>query len=183
MFKISYLFTFILIIFLGCQQENAEWNPTFEETNFDYFKTSIERSLSSIDEAYLETNNNNEEVIQKKLSQVKRNLLEIKDYYIPLTTVRQKIYDAERYLKLDNMDKSKKLLNESKSIITSLELTRKNMVFDKVMLDLNTMINEVIFSLNENSKTNIYKKIKVLSEHINLMLSRGDLVLSGVEFD
>jgi len=182
MFK-KYLLVFILLILFGCQQEKYEWNPIFEETNFDYFKTNIERSLSLIDDAYSEANKNKEESIQEKLYQAKNRLLEIKDYYIPLTTVRQKIYDAERNFKLNNIKKTEKLLIDSKSIITSLDLMTKNKVFDKVILDLNSMINEVIASLDEDSKLNTYNKMKTLGEHVNLMLSRGDLVLSGIEFD
>jgi len=44
------------------------------------------------------------------------------------------------------------------------------------------MINEVSTSLDEDSKLNTYNKMKTLGEHINLMLYRGDLVLSGIEF-
>jgi hypothetical protein len=89
----------------------------------------------------------------------------------------------EQIIELDNIKKSEKLLKDSKSIITSLDLTTKNKVFDKVILDLNSMINEVITSLDENSKLNTYNKMKTLGEHVNLMLSRGDLVLSGIEFE
>jgi hypothetical protein len=181
MFK-KYLSVFILLILFGCQQEKYEWNPIFEETNFDYFKTNIELSLSLIDEAYSEENKRKEESIQEKLYQVKNRLIKIKDYYVPLTTVRQKIYDAERYFKLNNIKKSEKLLKDSKSITTSLDLTTKNKVFDKVILDLNSMINEVILTFDERSTVNTYNKIKILGEHVNLMLYRGDLVLSGVEF-
>jgi hypothetical protein len=56
-----------------------------------------------------------------------------------------------RFFKLDNIKKSEKLLKDSKSIITSLDLTTKNKVFGKVILDLNSMINEMITSLDENS--------------------------------
>jgi hypothetical protein len=37
--------------------------------------------------------------------------------------------------------------------------------------------------LDEDSKLNTYKEMKTLGGHINLMLYRGDLVLSGIEFD
>jgi hypothetical protein len=59
----------------------------------------------------------------------------------------------------------------------------KNKVFDKLILDLKSMINEVITSLDEDSKLNAYNKMKILGEHVNLMLYKGDLVLSGIEFD
>ena len=179
----KYLLVFILLILFGCQQEKYEWNPIFEETNFDYLKTNIEWSLSLIDDAYSEANKNKEKSIREKLYQAKNRLLEIKDYYVPLTTVRQKIYDAERYLKLNNIKKSEKLLKDSKSIITSLDLMTKNKIFDNVILDLNSMINEAIASLDEDSKLNIYNKMKTLGKHVNLMLLKGDLVLSGIEFE
>jgi len=182
MFK-KYLLVFIFSILFGCQQEKSEWNPIFEETNFDYFKTNIERSLSLIDDAYSEANKSRDASIQEKLHQAKSSLLELKDYYIPLTAVRQKIYDAERYFKLNNIKKTEKLLNDSKSIILSLDVTTKNKVFDKVILDLTSMINEVMTSLDEDSKPNTYSKMKTLGEHLNLMLSRGDLVLTGIKFD
>ena len=182
MFK-KYLLVFILLVLVGCQQEKTEWNPIFEETNFGYFNTNIERSLSLIDDAYLEASENKQQSIQEKLSQAKKTLLEIKDYYVPLTTVRQKIYDAERYYKLKDIKKSEKLLEDSKLLITSLDITTKSKVFDKVILELNSMINEVITSFHEGSKPNTYNKMKALGEHVNLMLFKGGLVLSGIEFD
>ena len=171
------LFVLILLILFCCEQNNYEWNPIFEETNFDYFNTSIERSLLLIDDAYSEANKNKQQSIQEKLYQAKNSLLEIKDYYIPLTIVRQKIYDAERHYKSKNIKKS-----VTKSILTSLDLTTKSESFDKVILDLNSMINEVILTFDERSTLNTYNKIKILGKHVNLMLYRGDLVLSGIEF-
>jgi len=108
---------------------------------------------------------------------------EIKNYYVPLTTIRQKIYDAERYFKLNNIKKVEQLLKNSITTISALDLTTRNLVFDKIILDLNSKINEVLTSLNDDSKKNTYKKMKLLGEHVNLMISRGDLVLSGIEFD
>jgi len=59
----------------------------------------------------------------------------------------------------------------------------KSESFDKVILDLNSMINEVILTFDEKSTPNTYDKMKILGEHINLMLFRGDLVLSGIKFE
>jgi len=62
-------------------------------------------------------------------------------------------------------------------------VTTKSENFDKVILDVNSMINEVISTFDEKSTPNTHNKMKNLGEHINLMLSRGDLVLSGTEFE
>jgi hypothetical protein len=182
MFKKILLFS-ILLILLGCQQDKHEWNPIFEETSFNYINDNLERSLLLVDDAYSEAAKNKQPSIQEKLTQAKNSLLEIKDYYVPLTTVRQKIYDAERYYKLNNIKKSKKLLEDSKLILTSLDVKTKSESFDKVILDLNSMINKVILTFDEKSTPNTYDKMKILGEHINLMLFRGDLVLSGIKFE
>jgi hypothetical protein len=177
------LSVFILLILFGCQQDKHEWNPIFEETSFGYLNTNIERSLSLIEEAYMEADETKQESIQKKLFRAKNRLLEIKDYYVPLTVVRQKIYDAERSYKLGNIEQAEKLLADSVSILSSLDVTTKSENFDKVILTLNSMINAVISSFNEGSTSNTYSKMKLVGERVNLMLSRGDLVLSGIEFE
>ena len=173
----------IVLALIGCQKESSEWNPVFEYTGFDFFYTEIDRSLSVIEEVYSEAENGNTESVKEKLNQVKSRLFAMKDYYVPLTTIRQNIYDAERFFKLGNRKESEELLNNSKSVLTISEITAKNKVFDKVVLDLESMIDEVILSLHDDSELNTYNRMKTLGEHINLMLSKGDLVLSGVEFD
>ena len=173
---------FILLILFGCRQDKQEWNPIFEETGFSYFNTTLERSLSLIEDAYSEAGETQRELLQEKLTQVKHSLLEIKDYYVPLTVVRQKIYDAGRSYKLNDVKQAEKLLADSTAILSSLDVTTKSETFDKVILNLNSMIDAVISSFNEGSKSDTFSKMKLLGERVNLMLFRGDLVLSGIEF-
>ncbi len=174
---------FILLSLIGCNKENQEWNPIFENTSFNYLNTEIERSISIIDEASSESLKENGDAVQEKLHQAKSRLLELKDYYVPLTTVRHKIYDAERFYKLNNIKKSESLLNDSKSILKTVDSAAENQVFDKVILELESMIDAAILSLDDKSGSTTYDKMKTLGEHINLMLEKGDLVLSGIEFN
>ena len=176
---------FILLVFISCQKESSEWNPVFEDTGFDYLYKEMERSLTIIDAAYSDADaeKENRESVQEKLHQVKNQLLAVKDYYVPLTIIRQKIYDAERFLKLKESKKAEKRLKESRQILKTIDLTTRNKVFDKVVLELESMIDEAMLSLNDASKAATINKMKTLGLHINLMLSRGDLVLSGIEFN
>ncbi len=183
MFKKVFLLFFLLLVLPGCRQDQTLWNPIFEDTRFDYISLGIDRSLALMDEAYSQAGETRQYDIQEKLVQAKMRLLEIKDYYVPLTTVRQKIYDAERYFKLSKIEKSRKLLEDSKNILTSLGATTKNEVFDQVILDLTSMITQVILSFDADSTSDTYDKMKKAGEHINLMLFKGDLVLSGVKFE
>lgn len=181
--KIRYLLVCLFLVFTGCQKEDSEWNPIFEDTSYNYLYTEVDRSLVIIDKISSETAQDNTEDLQARLSEVKNRLLELKDYYIPLTTIRQKIYDAERFFKLKDYKKSENLLNDSKSILKKVDLAVKNKVFDKVILELESMIDEVILSLDDNSGKVTYNKMKRLGEHINLILSKGDMVLSGIELN
>ncbi|MFH2061192.1 MAG: hypothetical protein ABIJ59_20190 [Pseudomonadota bacterium] len=177
------LFILLLFVFVGCQKESIEWNPIFEDTGFGYFHANIDRSLSLIDETFLKSDSGDQEAVRKNLYMIKQKLFEMKDYYFPLTTIRQKIYDAERFYKIKDIKNSEKLLKESSAILDTIGLKTKNSVFDKVTLDLKTMINKVILSLDDNSESKTYDNMRLLGEHINLMLFKGDLVLSEIEFD
>ncbi|MBU2648670.1 hypothetical protein KKI24_28440 [bacterium] len=181
-YKITLLFS-ILLVLSGCEKESQPWNPVFEETSFDYINTEIDRSLVLIDEAYAEAAKSKQPSIQEKLQHAKARLLQIKDYYVPLTTVRQKIYDAERYYQLNNIKKSKSLLEDAKSIVASLEAATTSENFDKVILEIISMINEVMATFDGDSKTNTTRKMKKAGEHINMILLKGDLVLSEINFE
>ena len=75
------------------------------------------------------------------------------------------------------------MLKDAKAIISSLDTLTKSDVFDNVIVDLDTMILQVITALDDRSKDTTYQKLKVLGNHTNLMLEKGELVLSGVVFD
>ena len=64
------LLSCLLFILIGCQKENSEWNPIFEDTSYDYFYTEIDRSISIIDEVSSEVGKEDNETILNKLSLV-----------------------------------------------------------------------------------------------------------------
>uniref|UniRef100_UPI0006CFEEBB hypothetical protein n=1 Tax=Desulfosarcina cetonica TaxID=90730 RepID=UPI0006CFEEBB len=173
------LWVLLVVILSGCGQEPQEWNPVFEATNFDAIKTEVDRSLALMDAAYGEATQTDAIDMLEKIDQARQRLLALKDYYLPLTTVRQTIYDAERYLKLDRRDKARQLIEKAQGIVASLGMVTQNAVFDKIVIELKTMLDEVVAAMNRTSTSDSYQKIKLLGEHVNLMLVKGDLVLSG----
>lgn len=177
------IFVFVLLTMVGCQQEGREWNPIFENTGFEYFYDKINRALASIKAAGSEAKKEDWASVQQSLTQAQKYLLEIKDYYVPLTAIRQKVYDAERFYKLGNGQEAENLLNDSKALLKLMDSAADNKAFDGAVLKLESMIDEAILSLDDDSNETTYNKLKILGEHVNLMLSRGDLVLSGVGFD
>ncbi len=176
----------IFLVFLaivGCGQNTHEWNPIFEDTHFEYLNDHIRRSLSLLNTACVDVDEATATCNRDSLDKVRSQLLDIQDYYLPLTDIRQKLYDAERYVKLGDSKRAEKLLRNCKTIIAPFDLKTRSKVFDQVMLKLDRKVDEAVASLDENNKANTYEKMKALGEHINLMLYKGDLVLSGIEFD
>lgn len=178
----KYLFLFLALVLIGCQKESQEWNPLFEYTGFGYLENDIQKSISLVEDTSLQASKGDLDAVRKNLDQIKQKLVEIQDYYIPLTTIRQKIYDAERFYKIRKIKQAKELLKGSVNLLNSMDTRVKNKVFDKLILELETMINKVTLSIDNESESNTYKDMKRLGEHINLMLLKGDLVLSEVDF-
>nr|WP_319492992.1 hypothetical protein [uncultured Desulfobacter sp.] len=178
MFK-KLLITFVLLMLSGCQPQERDWNPIFKDTHFNYFNTRIEESLALVDELAVSP----EESRQEKLALIRQQLLKLKDYYVPVTTLRQEVYDAERYLKIKDIGKAKELLRRGRSTVTSLLGNTDKSVFDKVVLDLTAMIDETLFSLDHKDVDTAYARLKALGAHVNQMLYKGELVLSGTEFE
>jgi len=169
----------VILMFSGCQPQERDWNPIFEDTHFNYLNTRIEKSLALVNELAVGP----EAARQETLVLIRQQLLKLKDYYIPITTVRQEVYDAERYLKIKDMEKAKELLRRGRSKITSLLSNTDKSVFDKVVVDLTSMIDETVFSLDHDDVDTAYTRLKALGAHVNQMLYKGELVLSGTEFE
>ena len=178
MFK-KLLIALALLIFSGCQPQERDWNPIFEDTHFNYFNNRIEKSLALVDELVRSP----EGVLQENLELIRQQLLKLKDYYVPITTVRQEVYDAERYLKIKDTGKAKELLRRARSKVISLLGSTDNSVFDKVVVELTSMIDETLASLEHNDVDTAYIRLKTLGAHVNQMLYKGELVLSGTEFE
>nr|WP_320192864.1 hypothetical protein [uncultured Desulfobacter sp.] len=173
------LIAIVLLMISGCQPQEREWNPIFEDTHFNYFNARIEKSLALVDELV----GNPEESPQENLELIRQQLLKLKDYYIPITTVRQDVYDAERYLKIKDTEKAKELLMHGRSTVASLLSGTDNPIFDKVVVDLTSAIDETLASLNHNDVDAAYTRLETLGAQVNQMLYKGELVLSGIEFE
>lgn len=172
------LIALVILMFSGCQPQEREWNPVFEDTHFNYFNTRLEKSLALIDEV----DTNQADNMQENLGLIRQQLLKLKDYYVPITTVRQDVYDAERYLKIRDIKKAKDLIMHSRSTVASLLTHTKNPVFDKVVVDLTSLIDETLAGLDDDVDT-AYTRLKTLGVHVNQMLYKGELILSGIEFE
>ena len=169
------------IILVSCESNQTPWNPVFEPTDFGYLQNSVTSALNQIDAAQADLNASGDAKGHEALAGARQTLINIKDYYIPLTTVRQIIYDAERYYHLKNTDKAEKNLKQARAIVEEMDQASDTDSFDKAMEQLMLRIDDCILSLNDKPEV-AYQKFKELGTKANFMLIKGELVISGVKF-
>lgn len=179
-----YLLSGVVILFtiLACSQEQAVWNPVVEQTHFDYIGASVSRAISGIDAATAAGDADNWETGGPALKHARRELMAIKDYYLPLTAVRQFAYDAERLVNLKQPAKAKALIERAKGALVPLEQFSDQEQVALTVEQLLAIIEECLLSM-DHTPDETTAKLKSLGEKVNLMLYKGELILSGVEFN
>ena len=80
---------------------SKKWIPVLEDTSFTYLDDSIDYIISDINEAGKELEDGDAADVKNSLEHTMRDILKLKQYYIPMTSVRQYVYDSERLFMLD----------------------------------------------------------------------------------
>lgn len=95
--------------------------------------------------------------------------------------IRQHIYDAERFFYLEKEDKSLKELRDARLILLDLENQTNQPVLEKYVRELIAELDDCILELNDSSP-DVYRKFEITGNRVNLMLLKGELILSNMEF-
>lgn len=179
--KMFFILPAVIFIFFACDTRQQPWNPIFEDTSFRYLDNSIYNALENLEKAENQLKENHPADTAESLEAAKQICLALKDYYIPLTEVRHQIYDADRFFYLKNKDKARNCLEESRVVIEKMNTVAGGAAIHGALIDLVTMIDGCILSLDETSgKTN--DKLKTLGHKVNLMLIKGGLTISDMKF-
>jgi hypothetical protein len=109
------------------------------------------------------------------------SLLKLRCYDIPMTEVRQLIYDSDRVFYLGQVDKAQQKLRATKKRL--LDIARfGGSNLDKPMNKLILMIDDLLLNIQESSDV-VPEKFRKVGHEANLMATKGGLILSNVEFD
>ena len=114
----------------------------------------------------------------KSLLHAKQALLSLKEYYIPLTIVRQLVYDADRFFYMKNNIEAEKRLTAARKIIENMASLFGSDDFGKVFEELIVMIDTCMMHM-DNPPGREFKSLEILGSKVNLMLLKGELELSG----
>lgn len=172
----------MLLMMSACSQEPAVWNPVVEQTHFDYLGTAVSRAISDIDAATAAGEAGDRTAGDAALQRARWELMAIKNYFLPLTAVRQFAYDAERRVNLKQPAKAKTLIENAKTALLPLEQFAGQEQVALTVEELRAMMEECALSM-DHAPAETNAKLKTLGEKVNLMLYKGDLILSGVVFN
>ncbi len=157
---------FIMLLIPDKKQE--KWIPVLETTGFEYMNDTLIKIIEDVKEAEEKLEINQTEKLSKTLHKIMNELLQLQSYYLPMTNVRQLIYDSER---LFTLKKTKEALNN---------LEKAKMIMEKVGMPANElflMVDELILMIKESSKT-VQNKFKEVGRKSNLMVLKGGLFLN-----
>ena len=156
------------------------WKPVLEETSFQYLEYSVEDIIKGVQTIEEDLKNSKKEQPDKILHHTMNLLLKLEYYYLPITQVRQQIYDADRLLSLNQVQKAKDNLARAENRLSRIENSNENRVIKKAAARLNTLVKAAILEM-DGPREQAVAKLEAAGAYANLMLLKGELVLSGVD--
>ena len=171
------------LFLVGCQQDRQKsgpWLPVLEPTSFSYLEDTVARGLAWIDRAEAELAVKNQEKALENLQQSRHALLELRHYFVPMTQVRQLVYDADRLYFLNRVKEARNNLTRARGFLIAIG-NSDGETLRKAASEAETMIDRLLPAM-EQSPSNVAEQFRSLGHKVNMLAIKGDLVLSGVRF-
>ncbi len=142
---------------------------------------SVSKSVKAVKEASDKIQMGEKAESSEAIKQAMNELLKLHFYYLPVTEVRQLVYDADQLFYLKQSDATKNKLKEANNLLMHVaESDAPN--HKRSINELIVMIDELIVNIQESSRA-VPAKFREVGHRVNLMALKGELILSGVTFD
>lgn len=191
-----YLLMFICLspLLLGsCRQDcpNSDfWQPVLEPTSFSYLEDSVSKGLKEIERAEKDLAAGKLQAARENLLKGQKALQELRYYFVPMTRVRQLIFDAGRLYALERKNEAQAQLELAGRTMGEIE-EHGGPAVAQAMQESLAMVEELRFAMEEEDKATSTKyrieisemvaaKFRRLGHKVNMMAIKGDLILAGV---
>ncbi len=155
------------------------WQPVIEDTRFDYLQDILKPAVPAADSL--------EKIIRRKApeaasaaTRVQTTCAKLTDYYIPLTEVRQLIFDADRFYYLKEKERALANLRQAIRLMEQLETSRHPQMAEALNA-LILLVKKVALNL-ENDAPELNESFRQAGHRVNMMLYKGELILSDEQF-
>lgn len=166
----------------GCQQDQKSlpWLPVLEPSSFSHLEDTVDKGLDKLGRAEDDLAAGDQEEARIHLLEGKRALLELRHYFVPMTRVRQLVYDAERLYVLNRVEEARDNLNQARDLLIGIG-NSDGEVLKETVNEVEVMIDRLLLAI-EQSQSNVSDLFETLGHKANMLAIKGDLVLSGVRF-
>lgn len=192
MMRILALFIFVLLALSACRDGSLQketWVPTLEQTSFTHLQSVGRRLESTAQDCQQNLDNNELSKARKNLDRVKEDIQVLLYYDIPITEVRQLIYDAGRFHALDRHQETVAHLNRADELLDEMG-RHGNEALRQALQEPKTMIDKLRGTLEEERNAvstkylveiskSVAQQLATLGHRVNMMAIKSDLILSG----
>lgn len=167
--------------------------PTLEDTGFSHLRRASERLQDSLSRLQSDLDQGKLEDARQEIEKTERHIRALDYYDIPITEVRQLVYDAGRLHALNRQDAMLEHLNRADRLLGEIE-THGKVSLHQALQEPRVMIEKLRDTLEQERQTTSTKdrvelscsaaaQFSDLGHKVNMMAIKGDLILSGVDFN
>ncbi len=176
---VFFVLTVIVAVSVLNRKETKPWIPALKETTFHYLDDRVVKASELTNNLLINAKGNS--LIRSDAEAIAGILTELHAYYIPLTEVRELVYDSDRCYFLGKIGLANDKLSSARKLV--LKMVRKETPgVNKTLEGLIMMLDNQIVALRDSS-TAVSYNFKELGNRVNLMLLKGELILSDNHFD
>lgn len=155
------------------------WKPILETSSFDYLDDVVDNALNIMRESVGPDVSDRTVESKPSIQHVEQSLIKLKYYYLPITEVRQMIFDADRLFYLGQKDEAYQKLAGAKEVVESIARSDV-LTAQKPLLELASLLDELMVLMSKNS-AEIPQRFHEVGHRINMMAYKGELIISGVK--
>lgn len=170
----------LFVGFVACkllQKTPEPWIPVLEGASFVYLNDPMARAMGSAQTAKDRIESNQVPEASEALEKTMQSLSRLQYYFIPMTETRQLVYDADRLFYLGRIPEAKRKLEQAKEFLRGVGEAEHHRL-RKPANEHILLLDELLLTIDE-TPGDARTKFQLVGERVNLMLLKGDLVLSG----
>jgi len=165
----------------GCRSEKTgPWIPVMEETGFSYLEETAQRIHESQQQAQQDLADGRTDDARVSLQRAAEAAAVLVFYDIPMTEVRQLVYDAGRLYALDRHQQAERKLDRAAGLMQQMAKNDGPALLREAT-EVFLLIKDLLLAMEVNPAS-VPEKFRSLGHKVNLMALKSALVLSGAEF-
>lgn len=173
----------ISVLVSGCRLAPSKpvvWNPVLEPTNFVYLEEVTADAVAHAQETAAALRDGDLETAGRDLAATRTALSKLEHYYIPMTEVRQLVYDADRLYHLHRTGDASQDLDKAKQHLVRIAAS-DGPLLEKAMEEPITAVDDLRRAM-DRSDADVVDRLRVLGDRINLMTLKGELIVGEAQW-